>query len=238
MVGSGNLTLAGFGENTEIFLCLELAYDNGADVSLLQSFEAHLNRIAQFILRPGSQLTLFREEFYRRMASAKKPAVPSSKVAIIDSTKSPIIEQLKALLPDNAVVESIGMLAPFYERDDAGDLDDSVFGALAQLAVKDTVLDVGVRWDNTEVYPAAHSTLLEDGLNRLWGWSDDPGGARYVKYLVPTSIGRSTLSYTNKHGKGRRRAVGRSGRGRGRSNAVDAATTCRIRTPAGAGCGR
>jgi hypothetical protein len=204
MVGSGNLTFAGYGGNTELFLCLDLAYDDAHDASLLRSFDAHLIRIGNLARQTGTQLKLFREELARRLSSeTEEPVAP--RMALLDSTTSPIIEQLAAMLPGNAVIDSIGMLAPFYERDDGGELDvTSVFGALAPKAAKDAVLDVAVAWDNAQVFPDTEVTPLENGLNRLWAWGYDSEGTRVVEYLVPTSLARNTLGYLDETGRGRR----------------------------------
>ncbi|MEZ4361622.1 MAG: hypothetical protein R3B48_15655 [Kofleriaceae bacterium] len=117
---------------------------------------------------------------------------------------APILEQVAALLPEHAVVESLGLLAPFYERDDAAELDArSVFGALASRTAKDAVLDVGVSWDNAQVHASGDSDL-EAGLGRLWTWAYERDGARVLEHLVPTSIGPTTVSYTDGMGSGRR----------------------------------
>ena len=203
LIGSGNLTFSGYGGNTELFICLELAYDDPADAALLNALDQHLQRIRNLVRQPGTQLELFMEEMRRRVQITAADSQIGS-VALLDSTTGPIIEQLAALLPDSAVIHSLGMLAPFYERDDAADLDvTSVFGALAPRAGKDTVLDVGVAWDNPQVQ-ASSMTPLNEGLGRVWSWAYDDGGTRVLEHLVPTSIARNTLSYIDAAGQGRR----------------------------------
>lgn len=204
MVGSGNLTFSGYGGNTELFISLDLQYDTPADVSLLRQFDAHLNRIASLPRQSGTQLSLFRQELARRLGTAPDESV-LSKVALLDSSTAPIIEQLEALLPKEAVIEGIGMLAPFYERDDDCDLDvTSVFGALTPRVSASAVLDVGVAWENPQVYPDAEVTPLQDGLGKLWAWAQDGDTGRVVEYLVPTAVGPNTLGYFDQQGNGRR----------------------------------
>jgi hypothetical protein len=124
---------------------------------------------------------------------------------LLDSTTAPIIEQLQALLPQNAIIERVGMLAPFYERDDDVELDvTSVFGALAPQVSDEAILDVGVAWDNAQVFPDGEVVPLENGLGRLWAWSQEGDSGRFVEYLVPTSIGSNTLGYSDQRGNGRR----------------------------------
>ena len=204
MVGSGNLTFSGYGGNTELFLTLDLKYDDAADSAILHAFDAHLGRIAVLARQSGTQLPLFRQELARRIGAGTGDAA-SSKVALLDSTTAPIIGQLAALLPETAVVDYVGMLAPFYERDDAGELDmTSVFGALAPRAATTAVLDVGVAWDNAQVHPETDVTPLEKGLGNLWAWSHETDAGRVVEYLIPISVGRNMLGYTDQQGSGRR----------------------------------
>lgn len=204
MVGSGNLTHSGFGGNAELFLTLELKYDDAADTAILQAFDAHLNRVASLTRQKGTQLALFRSELTRRVTAATADSsVPA--MVLADSTVAPIIEQVLALLPPDAVIERIGMLAPFYERDDEGELDvSSVFGALVPRVSDAAILDVGVAWENAQVFPDGDVVSLENGRGRLWAWAQDTDTGRIVDYLVPTSIGNSTLGYSDQQGTGRR----------------------------------
>ena len=180
-IGSGNLTFAGYSGNTELFLCVELAYSNAADTALLLSIDEHLNRIRGLIRRPGTQLDLFREELQRRVRHRVSSDPRTGRLAFLDSTTGPIIEQFAALLPNSAIIHSLGMLAPFYERDDAAQLDaTSVFGALARRVGRNAVLDVGVAWDNPQIRSAGDSPL-EDGLDRLWTWIYEHEGTRIIE---------------------------------------------------------
>ena len=143
-IGSGNLTFSGYGGNAELFLCVDLTYDNREDAALLLAFDEHLTRVSGLVRQPGTQLDLFKEELQRRVRRTS-PQTRADGFALLDSTTGPLIEQLAALLPDGSVIHSLGMLAPFYERDDATGLDAaSVFGALAPRTAGDAVLNVGV----------------------------------------------------------------------------------------------
>ena len=202
-IGSGNLTESGYGVNTELFLCRELAYGDETDAALLMAFGEHLNRVRGYVRRTGTQFELVEQELRRRVRPAFFEARPGS-VALLDSTTQPILEQFTALLPDAAVIQSIGMLAPFYERDTA-ELDaTSVFGALLPRAGNDTVLDMGVAWDNPTVQCSDDATELNEGLGCLWSWARINDDERKLKYLVPTSIGPQTLAYIDESGKRRR----------------------------------
>ena len=203
LIGSGNLTFSGYGGNTELFLCADLEYEDDTDASLLAAFDEHLGRVRSLARRPGMQLDLFREELQRRTRAVPSGS-PAGNLALLDSTTGRIIDELTALLPDEAVITSVGMLAPFYERDDASELDvTSVFGALSPWTDKDTVLDVGVAWDNPQVHPSGISEL-EDGLGRLWSWTSESDSNRTLEHLVPSSIGPNTLTYIDDTGRNRR----------------------------------
>jgi len=203
MVGSGNLTFSGYGGNTELFLHTDLAYDDPAGAALLTSFDEHLGRVQDLVRRRGTQLDLLREELLRRLP-VERSSPAASRLRLLDSTTRPIVEQLVDLLPADATIHSLGLLAPFYERDDARELDTrSVFGALAARATDGAVLDVGVSWDNPSVQ-ATEACELEEGLGQVWTWVRTDSGTRVLEHLVPTSLGPRTLHYTDAAGQGRR----------------------------------
>lgn len=210
LIGSGNLTAPGYGGNTELFMCTDLRYAEPSDAAILKAFDAHIERARALVRHAGSQLDLFRDELQRRIGSAAAAKRPGS-LAFLDSTTGPILDQFVALLPEGAEIESIGLLAPFYERDDvegggeeAAEPDTgSVFGALAGLAGKDTVLDVGVSWDNAQMRPTTDSEL-EQGLFEIWTRAFERDGRRCVEHLVPTAIGRTALTFTDDAGQTKR----------------------------------
>ena len=204
-IGSGNLTANGYGGNTELFLCVELAYSNETHAVLLAAFDEHIDRIRGLVRQTGTQLELFQQELHRRMHPLSSKT-RTRDFALLDSTTGPILEQFTALLPEDAIIRSIGMLAPFYERDDAEFDVTSVFGALVPRAGSEAVLDVGVTWDNPQVHMSDPSTI-EDGLGRLWTWARDIDGTRVIEHLVPTSIGPRTISYIDEAGRRRRIAL-------------------------------
>ncbi len=201
-IGSGNLTYAGYGGNTELFLCRDLVYGDEVDAGLLAAFDEHLKRISRLVRNTGTQLELIQQELKRRLLPASsKPQTGS--LALLDSTSGPILEQFAALLPDGAVIESVGMLAPFYERDDAGFDAVSVFSSLAPRLGSNAVLDVGVAWNNPEIQCSENSTL-DQGLGHLWTWAWDNEGTCELEHLVPMSIAPNTLSYLDEAGQRRR----------------------------------
>ena len=204
LIGSGNLTFSGYGGNSELFLCLDLAYADAADAALLVAFDEHLGRVRDIVRHPGTQIDLFRDELRRRIPEDLPDLDGDASFALLDSMSAPIIEQLADLLPKNAVVESLGLLAPYYEHDDATELDaHSVFGVLAPRTARDAVLELGVSWENAQVHASGDSDL-DAGLGRLWTWAYEQEGVRVLEHLVPTSIGPRTVSYIDQMGHGRR----------------------------------
>jgi len=202
LIGSGNLTFSGYSKNAELFLCTDLKYDNDADVSLLAVFHKHLGRVKKLFRQKGTQFDLFIDELNRKLPRVI-PEVDAS-LAFLDSTNGPILTQLKNLLPENAKIESIGMLAPFFEKDDAAELDaTSVFGALLPDASRNIVLDVGISWENPQM-SASNNSQLDEGLNCIWTWEHVVNGIREHVHLVPISIGPNTINYIDDKGNKRR----------------------------------
>ncbi|QUS40609.1 hypothetical protein RPMA_18530 [Tardiphaga alba] len=204
LVGSGNLTRPGFGENTELFVSTDMIYVSGPDIALLDSFDAHLGRIEALVRRTGTQLRLIREEIRRRLPTAQSPA-PSAGLPLLDSTAGPILDQFAALIPAGAIVTSVGMLAPFYETDDIDAVvadDTSVFGLLEKRVGPEATLDIGLRWENPQIQPTAPIELSE-GLNRIWAMKTAEKDAD-LTYLVPTDLTRNTMAYLDGAGQRRR----------------------------------
>lgn len=205
MVGSGNLTFPGFGGNSELFLSLDLSYEDAEDVAILRAHDAHLVRCLGFG-KPSisEQFRLLRDALHRRLPEVTE-TVESSDLALLDSTTAPILDQLLALLPEDATIERVGMLAPFFERDDGGSLDASIFGPLANRASATCILDIGVAWEN-QIGPPPTKTPIVDGLGRLWAWSWSPDDAEHPKidYVIPSSIGVSEFRYVDQRGNQRR----------------------------------
>lgn len=195
LIGSGNLTFPGYSQNTELFIALDLHYDNDQDAALLRSFDQHLERSQKLARQTGSQLSLVRDELQRRL-SHTADATAAQRYALLDSAAAPIIDQILRLLPEHAKITNIGMAAPFFELDDGGELDStSVFGALKSRAAKNVTLDVAVGWENAQVQSESRKTELKDGLNQLWTWKSGDDENPVVEYLVPTAITPSKMKY-------------------------------------------
>lgn len=200
VVGSGNLTSNGYGGNSELFFHADLRFDTPADVGALATFRAHLWRIAPLMRTQGSQIALFEEALDRAIGSAADVNTPAS-FRLLDSTVAPILQQALALLPPSAKLKTIGLAAPFFEKDDDGELDaSSVFGALLERADGRVEVDVAVGWDNVSVH-ATDPTPIAEGIGRLWTWEYAEEGELRQCHVVPTLLGPREFRYRNEHGR-------------------------------------
>jgi hypothetical protein len=172
-VGSGNLTRGGYSENTELFVTLDLHYDEPADVAMLQQVDSFLAASASLARASGTQLGLFREELARRIGATEASSEATPFVVLHTERDTPILEQLLALVPEEATITRVGVLAPFFERDDRSTGSDvrSVLGRLAAAAKgKDFVFDVGVEWDEPSALscPDIRTAKFEDAVGAVW----------------------------------------------------------------------
>jgi hypothetical protein len=204
MIGSGNLTFGGYSGNTELFVVFDLQYDVPRDVGVLASYDQHLQRVTSVLQQPGTLLLQVRTALQRRL----RPTGVSSSFALLDSFEAPIMDQVIACLPASATIEHIGFLAPFFERDDRGGLDESsVLGALLHRASSNVTIDVGVAWENSQVAPDSSPSTLSEGLGQLWAWSRGKGDLRTIEHLIPQTLAAKSLLYTDERGQNRRRPL-------------------------------
>ncbi len=202
MIGSGNLTACGYSQNTELFIALDLHYEDEQEAALLRSFDEHLEGISRHSRHTGSQFKLVRDELNRRLHKTQKNSKPAT-FALLDSLHEPIVDQIIRLLPEQAEITSLGMVAPFYELDDGGELDStSVFGAFKSRASTDVTLDVAVYWENPQTQPASGDVKLKDGLKQLWAWRTGENKNASIEYLVPTELknAQSSMKYIDHRG--------------------------------------
>ncbi|WP_437737339.1 phospholipase D family protein [Sorangium sp. So ce1335] len=216
-IGSGNLTRGGYGERTELFFLRDLRYEAPEDAALLRDLERFLADIAGLARTPGTQLGLVRDELARRLGTATAAAPSAPSLQILHSTRHPILPRFLALLPADARLTRVGVLAPFFERDDAdaADVDEisSVLDALMRARpARSPALDLGLLWDDDPAAaPSAPvNVALEREIGRLWRW-DTAGGAGKepsVDYLTLTAVTAAQIQFEDRHGVARRRPRG------------------------------
>lgn len=209
-VGSGNLTRGGYGDNTELFFVRDLDYAEPDHGALLWELHSYLTELASTLRAPGAQLRAATEALERRLPP--RVAAPDKRdLVFIHSVTEPILDQFLALVPADARVARIGVLAPFFEKDDASTRDlESITSALTALATarpakKEASLDLGLLWEDSPVACSVPEVPpLEENLDRIWAERLEDDGEPYVVFWVPTSLGPSTLSYTSSGGLSRR----------------------------------
>lgn len=186
LVGSGNLTANGYGGNAELFFCTDLFYSDAAHAATLSAYCGHLDRVLTMARQRGTQVELIRSTLSRRLRVAKE--TPPQEFALLDSTAGSLSSQIRALLPAEASILSVAMLAPFYERDGTVDTPDSssVFSMLEGFDTKKAAFEIGLAWENPRLHPGESQPLeLEDGLGRIWTYKTQDGT---LEHCVPVAI--------------------------------------------------
>lgn len=208
-VGSGNLTAAGWGGNVELCSTIELHYDRREDRALLRQVDRELTRMSGDSPAGADQLRLVREELARRLGGERRDDIdsPSTWCLLGSAHGGPLLRQLLALVPPGASVTRVGILAPFWELDDADAMHgaDSILGALAEHVGPTTAIDLGVPWDNSPVERMGEPTAaLEPGFGKLWAWRYEQDDETVLELLTPTKLSGAQLHYVDHRGVARR----------------------------------
>lgn len=201
LIGSGNLTRGGYGDNAELWFHHDASYDG--DAGVLLALRGFLERVQAHCRNEGTQLDLILE-----MLSARLPRGTSqSRVALLSSYEGALLDQFRALVPDDARLVGAGVLAPFFETDDvqASDLGtlDAVLNALTDDV--DGPVDVGFVWDPSPLRTETPLDHLEDAVGKLCVWSlQDEDGSPSTEYLTLRSVTERQINYLDQHGRNRR----------------------------------
>jgi hypothetical protein len=196
-VGSGNVTRPGFEDNAELFFTRSLPYAEPAAAAMLRDVDRFLVACAGLATARSKQLELVREQLAVRIAATPPPGPDAAIDAqFVHSFETPGIRWLADVLPSGAVLQRVGVLAPFYERDDldASDEQEGIDSVLSDLlALRPGArpeVDLGVPWDAPPLAPpaAVAPAALEAGPG-LWAWrwteeTEDEEAARIGYYRV------------------------------------------------------
>lgn len=195
-VGSGNLTRPGVEDNTELFFHRSLRYDDPIDAAMLRAVDGFLVACRNLGVGGGSQLAEVRAVLDARIASTRAPAANASiDVSFVHTFDAAGMRWLADVLPPDAKVQRIGVLSPFFERDDldVGDEHDGLASVLAELlALRPGTapeFDLGVPWEDAPLAPPPTATTpaLEAGPG-LWArrWSEELDGeaVERISYYV------------------------------------------------------
>lgn len=194
-VGSGNVTRPGFEDNAELFFHRSLHYEDPVDAAMLRAVDGFLATCHALAAGGGSQLTLVRSVLEARIAKTGAPdANATVDVAFVHSFEAAGLRWLANALPPDAKVRRIGVLSPFFERDDldAGDERDGLVSVLAELfALRPgtaPALDLGVPWEDAPLSPPSGATPALEAGPGLWArrWHEklDDGDVDRIDYYV------------------------------------------------------
>ncbi len=212
VIGSCNLTRGGYEGNLELAFTRTLEYEKPEDALTLREVDRFLEQCAGLTSHPGTQLALTRECLHRRLPPISDDSRLGRDHRILSSLERPILDQFFDLIPRDAKVTRVGVLAPYFEADDTaiGTADGmaSMLASMAERRVDGRVeFELGVSWPDAPLFPPAGSCPeLGDRLGRLWAWrfSQPSEDGKRIEYLVPTALSPRTLSYTDALGQGRR----------------------------------
>lgn len=208
-VGSGNLTRGGYGDNAELFVTVDLAYDDPASATVLRALDAFFDEIVRLARTSGTQLNLVRAELGRRIVETS--SADAAPLAVLHTEgATPILEQFLRLVPADARITRIGVLAPFFERDDAttGAEMHSVLGRLATSRTsKDLILDIGVSWDDASAVakPEGAARSFEEAVGAIWARTElSDGDEEQVVHFTLDGLSAQQLRIRDTRGVARR----------------------------------
>ncbi len=213
LVGSCNLTRGGFEENAELAFVRDLQFDQPGDVATLRELDAFLEHSLALLQKHGTQLALVRDALRARLGSDSVTDAPRDH-AVIHGFGAPIHERLFGLIPPAATITRVGVLAPFFERDDTEIGESDAMASLLTALMgtrnaKGAVLDVAASWvDSPVAADAGPVPPLGSALGALWAWrfteASDDGQRQRLEYLMPESLGPQEFSYRDANGDRRR----------------------------------
>jgi hypothetical protein len=208
LVGSGNLTRAGHGGQSELFFQRHLSYDVPEDVGLLQDVMQFLDQAAAMARCRGTQIDLVRDEIARRTRQIE-PAKPTD-IALLTSIDGPILPRFLALVPDGWKIGRVSLLAPFHEQDDAqvGHVDElhSVLASFTRQSISPPEVELGVAWEDAPLGADGSPVhALEAHLGGLWGRVlVDEAGKQTVDYFIIDSLTEKQAYVRDRRGTSRR----------------------------------
>jgi hypothetical protein len=163
-IGSGNLTRAGLERNTELFFHRGLRYDVPSDAALLRSVDAFFTACAALCVGECRELAQVLAVLRAYVATTPTTDGPPE-VTFVETFTHSGLAWLDKAIPADATIDRVGVLAPFFERDDLAVADDqtglaSVLTELVRLRPRSRPsLELGVPWEDTPLArPAAGPT--------------------------------------------------------------------------------
>lgn len=206
LLGSGNLTRGGYGNNTELWSTQKLSYANEQDAFLLRELLAALAGIEALAGRRSPAVAELVRVITTRMPSSTTPPTTATR-RLLHSLHEPILPAFLRLLPPQAQIVRIGVLAPFHELDDAEALaTDEIEGVIAEIlrgrASPGATVDLGFAWSGGPLSPPATVPALADKLGSLW-IHRHPGDTPTLEYCTPRKLTPKSLRYDDQAGVSR-----------------------------------
>ena len=206
LLGSGNLTRGGYGENTELWSSLRLDYTSPSDVALLRDLLAALRDVERLSGRTSPALGELARVLHARISDTPAPQTSPS-YQLLHSLHTPILPAFLRMLPTTATIVQVGVLAPFYELDDTGAwTPDEVDGVLATILKSrpsaEAIVDMGFTWAGGPLTPPATIEPLLATPDTLWVHrivGDPPS----LEYFTPRQWTAASLRYCDDRGAAR-----------------------------------
>jgi hypothetical protein len=194
-VGSGNVTRPGFEDNAELFFTRTLRYDAPADAALLHEIDRFLTACRDLASGGGTQLAQVRAVLSARITNTAAPSVNTPlDVAFVHTFAASGLRWLADVVPVDAKIRRVGVLSPFFERDDldAGDEHHGLASVLADLLAlrpgAAPAFDLGVPWEDAPLAPPPGAAPELEAGPRLWAWRRreqlDDGELERIDYYV------------------------------------------------------
>ncbi len=205
LLGSGNLTRGGFGDNTELWFHHDATYDG--DAALLWQLHRFLDEARRLCRHQGTQLEQLFTILTARLPE-QEPSPTDRPFALLSSFDAPILEQLRTAIPEGAKLEGASVLAPFFEADDIkatekGDCEAVLHELVAET---DAPIEIGVVWDPAPLHPPNAVEHLDDAVGQLcvWSYTMQADGSPVAEYLTVEGITPRQIQFLDARGKSRR----------------------------------
>ncbi len=204
LLGSGNLTRGGYGDNTELWSTLRLRYDSPEDAALLRELLPAIRDVEALSGHRSAALDELERVISTRLTADTTSTPPTCR--LLHSLREPILPAFLQLLPEDATIVQIGVLAPFYERDDADALRpedvDGVFGEILRSRPSaGAVLDLGFTWMGGPLSPPAAIPAFAERPRTLWVHRV-AGDPPTLHYFTPHKWTPQSLRYSDARGTG------------------------------------
>jgi hypothetical protein len=203
LLGSGNLTRGGYGDNTELWSTRTLQYADPETAAVVDELLVFLAGVERLGGAPSPQLSAIRELLRPRLATVPVNA-PNRSFKVLHSIEAPLLPAFLELIPRDAEIVRIGALAPFFERDDQQATDvqgmRSIFSEiLAARRSQEAVIDLGFGWQGGPLGSPPVVPPLEQGIGRLWVLRH-AGAPPSLEYLTPIKLTAKQVRHLDAHG--------------------------------------